>query len=256
MKKMFVIFYFCLFFIPFCVNADFIESDVDLSLKVYDYANLLDESEERLLHKKATAYIDKTNFDMVIVTISNNERGSAANFASDFYDYNNFGFDDEYSGILYLIDMDNREVFIDVSGKAIDVYNDSTLDSMLDEIYEDVSNEDYYESCVSFINDASDNFSNIDVRENKVNWGLSFIVALGVPTLIVSVMISSHKTIKLAGAANDYINRKDTKIGVAKDTFLTKNIAKVCIQTHSSSGGSTTRVGSSGRVHGGRGRKF
>lgn len=254
MKKILLLLSFLFCLVPSYVDAATVPN-VDSSKKIYDYANLFTLEEENILYDKVSDYIDSSNYDMVIVTVSDNY-SSPSSYADDFYDYNNFGYDDNYSGILYLIDLSNREIFISTTGDAISLYDDRWVNNTLDDLYDYASLNDFYGSAVSFIEESDYYYHSGGVVKKEVNWLLSIIVALIVPSVVVWIMISSHKKIKLAITADDYVDRKATKIGVAKDSFLNKNVSKVYIQPVSSSGGSTTRVGSSGRSHGGGGRKF
>ena len=74
---------------------------------VFDEANLLLEDEEESLNLKANNLSDKYNMDIVIVTTNDTMGKSSRDFADDYFDYGGFGVGEDYSGILFLIDMDN-----------------------------------------------------------------------------------------------------------------------------------------------------
>ena len=116
---------------------------VDENLKIYDFADLLTDSEENLLYKEATEFISQYNMDLVLVTIDDNHT-TPREFADDFYDYNFFGINDTHNGVLVLIDMDNREVYISTTGEAILMYNDNRIDSILDDMIYYMKNGAYY----------------------------------------------------------------------------------------------------------------
>ena len=81
---------------------------VDEKEKVYDFANLLTDEEEKKLYNSINEYIEKYDMDMAVVTIDKNNKASAMDYADDFYDYNNFGIGSTHDGLLFLIDMDTR----------------------------------------------------------------------------------------------------------------------------------------------------
>ena len=62
----------------------------DTTKKVYDYANVLSENEEKILKEKALEFIDKYNMDMVLVTVKHHEKRTTQAYAQDFYDYNEY----------------------------------------------------------------------------------------------------------------------------------------------------------------------
>ncbi|MCQ2748641.1 MAG: TPM domain-containing protein [Clostridia bacterium] len=83
---------------------------VDASEKVYDFADLLSPSEEEILYERVNQFVMNANLDLALVTISENNKYSEVEYADDFYDYNDFGTDDNCSGMLFLIDMENRRI--------------------------------------------------------------------------------------------------------------------------------------------------
>ena len=238
---------------------------------------MLTSEEEKSLYNEIANYISKTNMDMVVVTIDDNNKTSPMNYADDFYHYNYFGKGNTNDGLLFLIDMDNREMWISTSGEAIIMYDDNRLDRILDKTYDKISQKDY-KACVSvFIDEATNYFdkgipsSNKDAyiddkgdyiynsnRKKDVNISIfTFIIPLLLSIIIVLIMKGRHKTIRKATTAVLYMKEKE--ITVKEDTFLTTHTDKVYDPPSSSSGGrggSSTHRSSSGRSSGGRGRSF
>ena len=54
--------------------------------------------------------------------------------------------------------MDNRELTVSTFGGMIEVITDSRLESMLDQLYEDISEGQYYDSAYHFIELTEDYF--------------------------------------------------------------------------------------------------
>jgi len=80
------------------------------SKNVKDYLNYL-TAEEKL--------------DVVIVITDNTQGKSSRDFADDFYDYNGYGIGTRKSGLLMLVNMQNREIWISTCGDAIDIFTDN-----------------------------------------------------------------------------------------------------------------------------------
>lgn len=235
---------------------------VDPNLKIYDMANLLSENEEKKLFEKVSSYINKYNMDIVIVTINSNNKASSMEYADDFYDYNDFGIDNQNSGILFLIDMDNRNMWISTTGKAIGIYTDNRIDKILDYTYFKISKQDYYGCANEFIKYAS-------AYAGLKSKGSVFVVALP-DMIIISIAggafatmvyiiigVSKNKTVKKQSLANAYISG-DVNITLERDIMVSKNVSKSPRETSSGShgGGSSIHSGSSGISHGGGGRSF
>lgn len=233
---------------------------VDATKKIYDYANLITKDEEEALYNKVQEFINKYDMDMAIVTINSNPKSSSIAYADDFYDYNNFGKGTNKTGLLFLIDMQNRNMWISTTGDAINIYTDSRINTILDYTYDKISNEDYNGCAEQFIDKAS-YFANkgltggskvVTVPKMICN---SLIFAGLVTIVFICIGLATHRKPKKKKEASNYITQP-LKLSNKLDTFLDKHVSKVKIETSSSSGGSSTHSGSSGTSHGGGGRSF
>ena len=233
---------------------------VDATKKIYDYANLITKDEEEVLYNKVQEFINKYDMDMAIVTINSNPKSSSMAYADDFYDYNNFGKGTNKTGLLFLIDMQNRNMWISTTGDAINIYTDSRINTILDYTYDKISNEDYNGCAEQFIEKAS-YFANkgltggskvVTVPKMICN---SLIFAGLVTIVFICIGLATHRKPKKKKEASNYITQP-LKLSNKLDTFLDKHVSKVKIETSSSSGGSSTHIGSSGTSHGGGGRSF
>ena len=249
---------------------------VDASEKVYDFAELLTESEETSLYNQINTFINNYNMDMAVVTIKTNNKSSARDYADDFYDYNEFGIGSTFDGILFLIDMDNREMWISTTGQAIIMYDDYRIDKILDETYKYISQKDYYNCAKAFVEKSSSyalagkpsSNSNYKIDKNgdyvRVNKESSFpifgiiVFSLIASSIFVGIACFMHKTIRKATQAKHYLVKDSFNLTKKEDRFVTSHTSKVYDppSSSSSSGGSSTHRSSSGRSHGGGGRSF
>lgn len=255
-----------------------LESDipkVDESKKVYDFANLFSSEEEEKIFENATKFISTYDMDIVVVTIEENNEESAKSYAEDFYDYNNFGTNETKDGLLLLIDMDNRELYIVTTGRGQLFFDDERLEDILDSIYYYASVGEYGSGALNFIKESS-HFASLGIPESNsdyyissdgellkrksVNYVISILVAIVVASITTYVFMSKHKKIKLATEASNYLEEDKIKFKATSDRFLTTFTTRVPIVHDSYNGGggagSTTSRGSSGTYHGGAGRHF
>ena len=146
--------------ISFDEEMDF--GEVDKEHFVYDQADVYTASEERKLQKMCEKVGDKLGLDIIIVTTYN--LGFDDNFPSDstvdWYEsqyaeafYLNGGFDD---GILYLLDLDYDGIYVTRSGLAEVYMDDGDHEAILDAIWEDFLDYDYYDAAVSFVDEVED----------------------------------------------------------------------------------------------------
>lgn len=249
---------------------------VDATEKVYDFAQLLTEEEEESLYQGIIEFSNTYNMDMVIVTIDKNNKSSSQDYADDFYDYNDFGIGDNCDGLLFLIDMDKRMMWISTAGKAILIYDDNRIDSILDDTYNEISNQRYADCSTTFINSAKkyakkglpQSNQNYEINEKgeyvkkKAPFPLGVILILSfiASGVFVGMATSKHKLAKIAVQANDYLVPSSLKLTTQTDQFLYRHISETYIPPSSSSssggGGSSTHSSSSGCSHGGGGRSF
>lgn len=236
---------------------------IDASEKVYDFADLFSVNEEKELYKQINEYIDSYDMDLVVVTISENNKHSSMVYADDFYDYNYFKDD----GVLFLVDMQYREIYISTSGSAIDMYNDYRINGVLDRIYKYMTDEKYYDGLsngIKTISEYADNglptnvaFLDTMTLGNQVLY--SMIVALVITIITIFILITKNKLVRPATTAREYLNKDSIKVNDMGDILVSSNTTRHKIEHNSSSGGSggsSRHIGSSGRSHGGGGRRF
>lgn len=259
---------------------------VNAEEKVYDFAELLTDSEEKALYTLIESYIEKYDMDMVIVTIDENNKKSQVEYADDFYDYNEFGIGDTRDGILFLIDMDNRQMHISTTGEAIRMYNDSRIEDILDDTYYYISDEDYYNCAKAFITSSSSFAAKGIPSGNKNSYigedgdivyttpgkaemimnvmiGSSIYILIGAAiatTLFFVIASAKHKVVKKAVFAKEYLVKDSFKLTKREDDFLgshtTSRYNPPSSSSSSSSSHSSTHSSSSGSHHGGGSRGF
>lgn len=254
---------------------------VDASEKIYDFADILTDEEERLLKEKIDTFIEENNMDMVIVTDTFAYSYDKQNeeYADDFYDYNDFGMNFEYnSGVLLLRNTNPGDPYYHMSttGSALLYLNDSRIDYILDTIYYDIKAGNYYEGFSKWINYTSNEIKsgypssasnyylddNGDLHRIKPKYHppilLGLIMAGVVAGTIIGIMISKNKMVKKAKKANEYLDRDSISITKREDTYLRSHTTSYTISSSSSGGhhggGHSSHHSSSGFSHGGGGR--
>lgn len=237
------------------------------NLKVYDYAQVLTSNEEDDLRKDINLYIANHSMDMALVTVKHHEKNSTMEYADDFYDYNGFGIGPNYDGIIFVIDFTfgYTDIWMSTTGKAINIYTDQRIDSILDSVASK-KNKGYYEMFDAFIEKSSDIASlgvplyNDSYYEESVDIKSVLIISFIMPTIIVLILILRNKMIKKATSAREYLVKDSVIINKRSDRFVTTHTTSVRINDSSSSSGggsrSSTHRSSSGRSHGGGGRRL
>lgn len=242
--------------------------------KIYDFAEILTDSEEDELYKEIESFIDKYDMEMVIVTIDMAYSYDYANeeYAADFYDYNNFGIDyKNYDGILLLRNTYNQDPYYNMYmfGNAQLYFDRVRTDDILDAIYSDLHNANYLEGFTSFINECSYYMTIGKASSYKYyyiddygylqkKFHVSFIIVIiiaGIATLVFDlVFINKNKMIRKAIVANTYLDNNSLKFTRSENIFVNKTVTHHHISSSSSGGsggfsGGGSHSGSSGGGH-------
>ena len=247
--------------------------------KVIDNADLLSDTEELALESQIAAVIEKYNngYDIVILTSNGTDGKSITAFADDYYDYNGYGYDSVYSGLIFVVDMSGRQWYISTCGKAIDAFTDYGLDDIGNSAANYLSNGNYQSGFSTFIKLADEYIYQYestgipyDVRSKRKDSPeakkefLSYFLSSAVIGLIVALAVcltlkSQLKSAKMQINAQQYIRSGSFRVTNMRDIFLYKTVSKTRRESSSGgghSGGSSTHRSSSGRSHGGRGGRF
>lgn len=237
---------------------------------VYDQCGLLDdadalESEIRLLR-------EQLKIDIVIVTTEDAQGVSSREYADDFYDDHDFGYNEPRGdGVLFLIDMDHREAYISTCGKAIYYFTDERIDLALDDIVAELKDADYDGACEDFL-DLTEEFMT-HTPDTKLSYGyrlrlmfrdrwlIMLIVAAALAGITVALMVKNQNSQK--APASLYMNPQNGfKLIAKQDQYLNEFTTSRKIPKNEGrsggggGGGSSTHSSSSGTTHGGGGRGF
>lgn len=122
---------------------------VDASEKVYDFAELLTDGEEKQLLKSIKGYTKDTDMDLVVVTTKELDGFSVGEYANNFYKYNKFSED----GVLFLISTatEDTNIYMVNSGKAKSIYTDGLVSSALKYVYTNVKEKKYSDALDDYV---------------------------------------------------------------------------------------------------------
>lgn len=264
--------------------------------RVLDGAGLFTDAEREALEEQLQEGMKGSGMDLVVLTIDDAQGKSAGEYANDYYDSNKLGKGLKDSGALCLIDMDNREIYISTFSKMTRVLTDERIEAILDNAYAYASEGRYAACASSMIQDiasyAADGIvdgqynydeatGRVDVyRPRSVTW-YEFLIALAAAgSVAVFPCISVMKQYRMEEEQKQALNYHLAYRGasafaftVASDMFLNKMVSQRRLPQNlggprsggmggaggmggSMPGRSTVHRSSSGRMHGGGGRKF
>ena len=135
--------------------------------RVFDLADLLTDDEEAELQSRIDGLVEQYNQDIGIVTVQDSSVTSTREFADKFYEDSGMGIGDNRTGVLFCIDMYNRETYLTTTGDMIDIIDDQRREEIFDAQMEYLSGGDYL-GAFSISLDYTQQFIRMGVADNHM----------------------------------------------------------------------------------------
>ena len=267
------------------------------SARVFDYAGVMSAGEAAELDEYLARLRAETGYDFVFLADTELEyrdnyeaaERAAIAHADDFYDHGGFGdASNDFSGMIFYLDMVNRIPIITTTGEMIDIISDARLANLFDIVYSYLYDADYYGAAYNMFARAKEYIDAGPVRgqyrydagpggvDVRIEHGLikpaymrditaiDILVAAGAGFAVAVfyyVSVSSKYSLKGSTYKYDLLTNTKVEITEARDIFVRETVRRTPRDTthHGGGGrGSGTHRSSSGRSHGGGGggRRF
>ena len=135
--------------------------------RVFDLADLLTDDEEAELQSRIDGLVEQYNQDIGIVTVQDSSVTSTREFADKFYEDSGMGIGDNRTGVLFCIDMYNRETYLTTTGDMIDIIDDQRREEIFDAQMEYLSDGDYLGAFSTSL-DYTQQFIRMGVADNHM----------------------------------------------------------------------------------------
>lgn len=263
-----------------CANADVSSSIPQTRIMplVVDDDDLLTDDEEISLLSRLEQLTEDYCVEVAVVTIYDLEGKTPEEYADDFYDYNGYGYGENYDGVLLLVSMQERDWHITGYGKG-----DYIVNNISDSFVYYLSVGDYYGAFSEFANSCEYLLEHIDslpddyvsdpdypispdyhpdaVQTSDIIIFALISLAVGLLSafIAVSIMKSGHKTVRFNSDASGYAVNNRVNLTSSSDIFLYRTVSRTEIPRNNgggSSSGGGFHTSSSGRTHSGTGGKF
>ena len=255
----------------FCISAS---ADTHGKAYILDRAGVITPSNEAEIEKEAVRIAQKTGFNIIVLTADDigtpKTDAHTVEFADDTYE-ELCGINTD--GILFLINCDTKYDYISTSGSCINYFSDARIDSIFDDIWDDLKNENFAQAAYTFVFRVEHYYDagkanhqqeiagkEVDIDELGSMMFVPMFIALFVGVGIYAAKSAQYKVQK-PGTRN-YILNNSLVFDVKTDTFVGNVVNRIYTPRSSSSshrsGGSShrssTHHSSSGGRHGGGGR--
>lgn len=221
------------------------KSESGYQLIIDDQADLLSEEEEEKLKQEMVKLTEYGN--IAFVSVSTNNSGTPY-FASSYY-HSHFGTD---SGSIFLIDMDNRQIYIFSDGFNYSIITNSKANIITDNIYTYASYEKYYDCAYHAFEQMDTLLSGGKIYEPMRHIS-NFVLAIVSAFFINFIIVLINSSVKRA-SNNEIIKTCDIEFNCANIVGRKTGTHSVYSpQSSGSSGGSSGGGGGGGGSSGGGG---
>ncbi len=234
--------------------------------RVFDYADVLTDAEEDALRDLIAKTEPEIQCDIVLVTMSDARYASdnaMMNFADDFYDQNNYGYDKVHGdGALYLDNWKNPEFPVDSSfcwfstcGRVESRFSTGMINSLIDNVNKDINRSPYQGYC-NYVNSLASYMSGGAIGNGATAMHIplkTMLIVAVVVTLLYLLIFVSRNVGKKTTTATTYMISGHPDFLEHYDNFINRNITKHYSPQSSSSGGGGHHISSGGVSHGGGG---
>ncbi|MGN0754436.1 MAG: TPM domain-containing protein [Aristaeellaceae bacterium] len=255
--------------------------------QVIDRANLFTGTEIAQMEAVIERIESKHQVDIVVLTTRDvptdysEDMWRVRDYADDFYDNGGYGMGKDNSGMLILLDMNNRVIWLSTGGVMIDYITDSREESIIDAGYDDLRRGNYGQAIIASLNQVSrymdkgreeGTFRYDEVTGerlsgiyNALTSGEILVAAMAGLAVAGVIWMSVSGTYQLKGSTYSYDLDRNSALTLTKDTehfvrqFSTRTPRSTGTGSGSgghSSGGSGVHHSSGGVSHGGGGRRF
>ena len=208
---------------------------------VADAADLLSADEEASLLTKLEKYSERYSADIAIVTTDDAGGLSAQAYADAYAEKIGQSMSrDEYPGILFLIDMDNRQIYMATQGQAIQYYNDRRIDKVLDNCYNHITDGDYKGTCDAFLKGVRDYMGRSTDRSARMDaFGvlLRLIIAIVIGAVVTFAMVFRRGG-RVTTNSRTYFDASGSHLDAKEDRFMNRTVTRRHIEKPKGGGGS------------------
>ena len=212
---------------------------------VYDDADLLTDSEEYALEERLGQISGAYDAQIVIITIDSLEGTEIDEYIEFAYDTMEFGYGQNYDGVLMVVCMDPREYRILSNGFAGNAITTDDIDTIGNAIISDLSDGNYATTFDTFA-DKCEYYLDGYINGFPFNVGMSLLIAFGVGLIIALIVTGvwrgQLKSVRMRNQANVYVKPDSMQITQAGDYFMYRRVVRTeKPQNNSSSGGGSSR---------------
>ena len=249
---------FILLLLVICAVAFPFSAAAEHSPSVADVPGVLSTGEYENLSERLNSLRSTYDVDAAFIISDEITGADAQSEADDIYDYNGYGVGENYDGILYFVCETTHEYAFSTCGRAIEIFNDDSLEYIDKAMLPYLKKGDYYQAGMVYADKCAELMemaANGEPYKKKIN--ILYVIAgiilipLAVAFGFMTRKLSKMNTAVMQPGAANYMKPGSMNMNFSRDIFLYSTITKREKPKESS-----THTSSSGRTHGGRSGSF
>lgn len=210
--------------------------------KIYDFANVLKDGEEKKIYNQLKKYINNSKIDAAVVITNDLGGYDIDKYTYNFYDYNDFK-SDGIILVIYLKDGEEPNLFMGNSGnekgKVLTTYTDARMKQILKYIYSDVKKGNYYKAVSDYVK-LINGFFNINQSSGyTVNergevvrilpWFEIVTLSLSLTFIVIMLLMfraKSENQVLYKVSLDNYIDKETMSLKLEKDEMFDSVLSK------------------------------
>lgn len=219
---------------------------------IYDEPGKLTEDEITRLNNEIASSSENAGIDFYILITEDLEGKNLITYMEDFADEHTFT-----NTALLCISFDEPRSFeIQGYGTAEHYLTYDRINSIFDDMQNDLKNGNYYKACSTFISRSTDYMLTEPANSRLISLPIQLVIALVVALVIVLPMVLNAGG-KITTTASTYLDETHSRLLAKRDRYVRTSVTKHKIEKSSSGHHSGSGTSSGGRSHsGGGGRSF
>ncbi len=231
--------------------------------RVVDECDLFSDSEEDYLRERVAAFSAKYDTDLVIYTFKTPDGMATHQATTRFYEKNGYGYGDEYSGLLFVIEPLSASFYttLDTFGDRMGLISSECYVRMHSNSYPYFDSGRCFDGTIHFLDDLEFYYEKGRVPKSAEDWGNDIVKAIvigavaGAILLLIAAIRMAPPRVKRD--AYGYLVKESFKALPLADDYIGTSVTRTYSPKESSSGSyDSSYSGSSGASHTGSGSSF
>ena len=231
------------------------------AIYIHDHANLIGDTMESQILEAVKKEVNGSIDGFLVLTYGNSFGTTARIFTDDYVDILfRLDVNSKETIVAVCLDMDNREVYINTTGKAIKTFDEDTIDDCLDAGWNSIVSENYADGILKITKATADvatqNVFSRYFGSDMFMYGI--IIGLVAAGIAIFVAWQIHNKNNRETSADKYISKQETSFQDESVRLVntTTRVHSGYYKSSSGGGGGGSHSSHSGSSHGGGGRSF